>query len=104
MDFKRCHNCGCLCQASTEKCPECGNQTFYLVKNNTSNGNANSTSENIEPGGSVAVGFFLGFFLGMLGFLISLISGQKENGKTMMGVLYGFIANAVLIFFIIAIL
>ena len=101
MDFKRCNSCGCLCQASTEKCPECGNQTFVQIQT-TSNGTTNRDNENVEPGGSVAVGFFLGFFLGMLGLLISLISGQKENGKTMMGVLYGVIANAVLIFLIIA--
>lgn len=104
MEFKRCRGCGCLCQALIEKCPECGNQSFIQVQNSTVNEIASRTTDNVEPGGSVALGFVLGFFLGMFGFLLSMICGQKENGKTMMGVLYGVIANAILVFFIIAIL
>lgn len=95
MDFKKCNNCGCLCQASIEKCPECGNQISEQIQT-INNSTINRNNENEEPGGSVVVGFFLGFFLGMLGFLISLISRRKENGKTIMGVLYGVLVNTVL--------
>lgn len=104
MEFKRCSSCGCLCQSTIEKCPECGNSSFNFIQNTNVESYKNYDNEAVEPGGSVALGFVLGFFLGMFGFLLSMICGQKENGKTMMGVLYGVLANAALIFIFIFIM
>ena len=103
MDFKKCSQCGNKILATNEKCPYCGGNSFVDI--NTLNANSSEKERDSEittPGGSIALGIVLGFFLGMIGFLIACISNSgKEHGNTLIGTVIGVLAQCAVILIIV---
>ena len=75
---KKCISCGCYIPKSSYFCPNCGK-----------NPNTPSTSSYSTPSyGTFWGGFFLTFFLGLLGLIFAFCFGQEETKR---GAKHGFI-------------
>ena len=121
----KCPSCGKGMPEDTVFCPHCGymmsmeerenaqpynekqvttsvNQPQQQVSNTSSSQvrrSSNSRPSTVDEG-SVAVGFILSFFLGLIGFIIALVTGKKKTIKGA-GIGFGFFLGLAVIFGII---
>lgn len=121
----KCPSCGKGIPEDTVFCPHCGymmsmeerenaqpynekqvttpvNQSQQQVSNTSSSQarrSSNSRPANVDEG-SVAVGFILSFFLGLIGFIIALVMGKKKTIKGA-GIGFGFFLGLAVIMGII---
>ena len=121
----KCPSCGKGMPEDTVFCPHCGymmsmeerenaqpynekqvttsvNQPQQQVSNTSSSQvrrSSNSRPSTVDEG-SVAVGFILSFFLGLIGFIIALVTGKKKTIKGA-GIGFGFFLGLAVIMGII---
>ncbi len=100
--MKECINCHEMCDDSEKFCHNCGKEFVMGMPNNNlrySNvngyGNVNNTNYNSNQSeGSLVGGFCLGFFLGIIGLLVALLAGFRQNTKK--GAICGFVILMIL--------
>ena len=93
MKYK-CSNCGHVFEGQQPYCSQCGHRmTYSSVEESKPAYIAENNSNSVPRTGNYALGFVLGFFLGLIGLIIAIVMNEDETKR---GGIVGFLVSIVL--------